>query len=73
MQDPFVKSATRGLIISHIVLGLAGVGAVTLFSLLAFTQFYALVVVVPFIALALVTVGALWLLKHDADRRKRGG
>ena len=72
MQDPFVKSATRGLIISHIVLGLAGVGAVTLFSLLAFTQFYALVVAVPFIALALVTMGALWLLKHDADRRKRG-
>ena len=72
MQDPFVKSATRGLIISHIVLGLAGFGAVTLFSLLAFTQFYALVVVVPFIALALVTMGALWLLKHDADRRKRG-
>jgi hypothetical protein len=72
MQDPFVKSATRGLIISHIALGLAGFGAVTLFSLLAFTQFYALVVVVPFIALALVTMGALWLLKHDADRRKRG-
>ena len=72
MQDPFVKSATRGLIISHIILGLAGVGAVTLFCLLAFTQFYALVVVVPFIALALVTVGVLWLLKHDADRRKRG-
>ena len=72
MQDPFVKSATRGLIISHIALGLAGVGAVILFCLLAFTQFYALVVVVPFIALALVTMGALWLLKHDADRRKRG-
>jgi hypothetical protein len=29
-------------------------------------------VVVPFIALALVTVGALWLLKHDAARRERG-
>jgi hypothetical protein len=26
MQDPFVKSATRGLIISHIALGLAGFG-----------------------------------------------
>jgi hypothetical protein len=73
MQDPFVKSATRGLIISHIALGLAGFVAVTLFCLLAFTQFYALVVVVPFIALALVTVGALLLLKCDADRRKRGG
>ena len=72
MQDPFVKSATRGLIISHITLGLAGVGAVTLFSLLAFTQFYALVVIVPFIALALVTAGALWLLKYDAARRDRG-
>ena len=72
MQDPFVKSATRGLILSHIALGLAGFGAVALFGLLAYTQFYALVVVVPFIALALVTVGALWLLKHDAARRKRG-
>jgi hypothetical protein len=72
MQDPFVKSATRGLILSHIALGLAGFGAVALFGLLAYTQFYALVVTVPFIALALVTVGALWLLKHDAARRKRG-
>jgi hypothetical protein len=72
MQDPFVKSATRGLILSHIALGLAGFGAVALFGLLAYTQFYALVVIVPFIALALVTVGALWLLKHDAARRKRG-
>jgi hypothetical protein len=72
MQDPFVKSATRGLILSHISLGLAGFGAVALFGLLAYTQFYALVVVVPFIALALVTVGALWLLKHDAARRGRG-
>jgi hypothetical protein len=51
---------------------LAGVGAVGLFGLLAYTQFYFLVVIVPFIALALVTAGALWLLKHDAARRKRG-
>ena len=72
MQDPFVKSATRGLILSHIALGVAGFGAVALFGLLAYTQFYALVVVVPFIALALVTVGALWLLKYDAARRERG-
>ena len=72
MQDPFVKSATRGLILSHVALGLGGFGAVALFGLLAYTQFYALVVVVPFIALALVTVGALWLLKHDAARRERG-
>jgi hypothetical protein len=72
MQDPFVKSATRGLILSHIALGVAGFGAVALFGLLAYTQFYALVVVVPLIALALVTVGALWLLKYDAARRERG-
>lgn len=71
MQDPFVKSATRGLIISHIALGLAGGMAVTLFGLLAFTQSYPLVVVVPVVALAIVTVGALYLLQVDAAKRKK--
>ena len=71
MQDPVVKSATRGLIISHIALGLAGGMAVTLFGLLAFTQAYALVVVVPVVALAIVTVGALYLLQVDAAKRNK--
>ncbi len=71
MQDPVVKSATRGLIMSHIALGLAGGMAVTLFGLLAFTQAYPLVVVVPVVALALVTIGALYLLQVDAANRKR--
>ena len=71
MQDPFVKSATRGLIMAHIALGLAGGVALTLFGLLAFTQAYALVVLVPTIALALVTVGTLYLLKVDAANRKK--
>jgi hypothetical protein len=71
MQDPVVKSATRGLIISHIALGLAGGMAVTLFGLLAFTQAYPLVVVVPVVALAIVTVGALYLLQVDAAKRKK--
>lgn len=71
MQDPVVKSATRGLIISHIALGLAGGMAVTLFGLLAFTQFYPLVVVVPVVALAIVTIGALYLLQVDAAKRKK--
>ena len=70
MQDPVVKSATRGLIITHIALGLAGGMAVILFSLLAFTQAYWLVVVVPVVALAIVTVGALYLLQVDAAKRK---
>lgn len=70
MQDPFVKSATRGLIIAHIALGLAGGAAVTLFALLAFTQAYALVVWVPIVALAVVTVGTLYLLRVDAAKRK---
>jgi len=70
MQDPFVKSATRGLIIAHVCLGLAGAGAVALFGLLAATQWYGLVVIVPFVALALVTVGALFLLRRDAVSRK---
>lgn len=73
MQDPFVKSATRGLIIAHICLGLAGAGAVALFGLLAFTQAYALVVWVPTVALALVTIGALLLLQHDSAARKKRG
>jgi hypothetical protein len=71
MQDPFVKSATRGLIMAHIALGLAGGAALTLFGLLAFTQAYALVVLVPAIALALVTVGTLYLLRIDAVNRKK--
>ena len=71
MQDPVVKSATRGLIMSHISLGLAGGMAVTLFGLLAFTQAYPLVVVVPVAALAIVTVGALYLLQVDAAKRKK--
>ncbi len=74
MQDPFVKSATRGLVIAHLCLGLAGGGAVVLFSLLAWTQAYALVVWVPVVALALVTIGTLLLLRHDsAARRKNKG
>ncbi len=71
MQNPVVKSATRGLIISHIALGLAGGMAVILFGLLAFTQAYPLVVVVPVVALAIVTVGALYLLQVDAAKRKK--
>jgi len=71
MQDPFVKSATRGLIIAHIALGIAGGIAVTLFGLLAFTQAYPLVVWVPTVALAVVTVGALLLLQVDAAKRKK--
>jgi len=70
MQDPFVKSATRGLIIAHVCLGLAGAGAVVLFGLLAATQWYGLVVIFPFVALALVTVGTLYLLRRDAASRK---
>lgn len=73
MQDPYVKSVVRGLIIAHICLALAGGAALTLFGLLAFTQAYPLVVIAPTVALAVVTVGALWLLQIDAaDRRKRG-
>lgn len=71
MQDPFVKSATRGLIIAHVCLGLAGAGALVLFGLLAATQWYWLVVIVPVVALALVTVGALALLRHDAAARDK--
>jgi len=70
MQDPFVKSAMRGLIIAHVCLGLAGAGALVLFGLLAATQWYWLVVIVPTVALALVTIGALALLRHDDVSRK---
>jgi len=66
-----VKSATRGLVLGHICLGLAGGAAVTLFALLAITQFYGLVVWVPTIALALVTLGTLWLLQRDAKNRDK--
>jgi hypothetical protein len=72
-EKTYVKSATRGLIIAHICLGLAGGGAVLLFGLLAFTQAYGLVVWVPTVALALVTLGALLLLQYDSAARKKRG
>lgn len=71
MQDPFVKSATRGLIIAHVCLGLAGGGALMLFGLLAATQWYPLVVIFPVVALAIVTVGTLYLLQRDAAVRRK--
>lgn len=66
-----MKSATRGLILSHICLGLAGGGALVLFGLLAATQWYPLVVIFPVIALAFVTLGALYLLRRDAAVRRK--
>jgi hypothetical protein len=72
-EKDFVKSATRGLVMAHICLGLAGGVALTLFGLLAYTQAYPLVVFVPTIALGIVTIGALILLKIDASARKKRG
>ncbi len=69
MQDPFVKSAVRGLILAHISLVLAGSGALVLFGLLAGTQWYGLVVIVPVMALILVTAGTLLLLRRDDSAR----
>ena len=71
MQDPVVKSAIRGLVSGHIALGIAGTVGVTLFILLAYTQAYPLVVIFPVVALAVVTAGALYLLRWDAVRRER--
>lgn len=73
MQDPYVKSVVRGLIIGHICLALAGGAGLILFGLLAYTQAYPLVVWVPFIALGVVTLGALLLLRIDAAARKKRG
>lgn len=56
---------------AHISVGLAVSAALVLFSLLAFTQAYWLVVVAPVVALAFVTVGALLLLGCDAAARKK--
>jgi hypothetical protein len=72
-EQDYVKSATGGLIMAHICLGLAGGAAVTLFGLLAYTQAYPLVVWVPTIALGIVTIGALVLLQIDAAARKKRG
>lgn len=66
-----VKSAIRGLVIAHIALGLAGTLGVTLFILLAYSQAYPLVVIFPVVALAVVTAGAIYLLRLDAVRRGR--
>ena len=73
MQDPYVKSVVRGLIIGHVCLAIAGGAGLVLFGLVAYTQAYPLVVWVPTIALGVVTLGALVLLRIDAAARKKRG
>lgn len=73
MQDPYVKSATRGLVLGHVLLGLASGAALVLFVVLAVTQAYALVVIFPAVALALFTMGMLYLLQKDANERRANG
>lgn len=73
MQDPYVKSVVRGLIIGHVCLAIAGGAGLFLFGLVAYTQAYPLVVWVPIVALGVVTLGALVLLQIDAAARGKKG
>lgn len=70
-ETSYVKSVNRGLLIGAVTGGLASGAAVVIFLLLFLTQGRWLVVWVPFVALALFTVGILYLLQKDAAAQKR--
>jgi hypothetical protein len=70
-ETSYVKSVNRGLLIGAVTGGLASGAAVVIFLLLFLTQGRWLVVWVPFVALALFTVGILHLLKKDAAAQKK--
>jgi hypothetical protein len=65
VEGSFVKGATRGLILSATAFGIAGGMATVLFASLALFQAYWLIVIVPFVALGFVTLGAIILLRLD--------
>jgi hypothetical protein len=67
MDDRYIKSVNRGLLIGSITGGLASGAGVVYFLLLFLTRSHWLVVWVPVVALALFTVGIMYLLKKDAD------
>lgn len=72
MQDTYIKSVVQGLIISGVVLSVAGGAGLVLFVIIAVTQAAWLVAVVPVVFIAVFTLIAMMLLQRDAAARKRG-
>jgi hypothetical protein len=62
----------QGLIVSGLVLSVAGGAGITLFVIIAVTQAGWLVAVVPVVFIAIFTLIAMALLQRDAAARKRG-
>jgi CHASE2 domain-containing sensor protein len=71
-NDAYVKSVIQGILVGGVLLALAGGIATTLFVVLAWTQFYALVVWVPVVFIAIFLFVTLALLQKDANARKSG-
>jgi len=72
MDESYVKSVNRGLLIAGVSGGIASGVAAVIFLLLFLTQGRWLVVWVPVVALALFTTGILHLLRKDAAARAKG-
>lgn len=72
VQDPYIKSVIQGLIVSGLVLSIAGGAGLTLFVIIAVTQAGWLIAVVPVVFIAIFTLITMVLLKRDALARKRG-
>jgi hypothetical protein len=71
MESKYVEAVTRGMIIGGTILGAAGTFGLVFFLTLFLTQSRLLVVWLPVVALALFTVGILFLLWRDAPSWKK--
>ncbi|MFZ4483073.1 MAG: hypothetical protein ACOYOL_03730 [Chthoniobacterales bacterium] len=72
MQDPYIKSVLQGLIVSGLVLSIAGTIGLSLFVTIAVTQAGWLIAVTPVVFIAFFTLITMVLLKRDATARQRG-
>ncbi len=72
VQDSYIKSVIQGLIVSGLVLSIAGGAGLALFVIIAVTQAGWLIAVVPVVFIAFFTLITMVLLKRDALARKRG-
>jgi ABC-type transport system involved in Fe-S cluster assembly fused permease/ATPase subunit len=72
VQDPYIKSVLQGLIVSGLVLSIAGTIGLSLFVTIAVTQAGWLIAVTPVVFIAFFTLITMVLLKRDATARQRG-
>jgi len=72
VQDPYIKSVLQGLIVSGLVLSIAGTIGLSLFVTIAVTQAGWLIAVTPVVFIAFFTLITMVLLKRDTTARQRG-